>query len=180
MCANQQQPTIQQLKKRASALAGLPRNRGWLELSQVLELLNGYRGEKGRAAFQNLIHDGSLSRRTAYYLRDVGQLIRAAKLSARQAERIGWTKLQIIGDKMNAKNADRLMKLAEESNAQELKRKIREDSSHSKPHCVLLYFSNEQYRRFRRAVLRHGGSSTGRGIIGKEEAILSIIREARG
>jgi hypothetical protein len=94
--ANQQQPTIQQLKKRASQLAALPRNRGWFELSQVLDLLSNHRGKKGSDQFQNLIRDGVLGRRTAYYLRDVGQLIRTAKLSTSQAERIGWTKLQIV------------------------------------------------------------------------------------
>jgi hypothetical protein len=178
MSAEHQQATIQQLKKRALELAGLPQNRGWLELSQVLELLNRHRGEKGRAQFQNLIRDGALSRRTAYYLRDVGQLIQTAKLSTSQAERIGWTKLQIVGDKINPKNAARLLKLAGESNAQELKRLVRDDSPKRKPHCVLLYFDTNQYRRFRRAVLRHGGSSMGRGIAGKEDAIMGIIRRA--
>jgi hypothetical protein len=69
-------------------------------------------------------------------LRNVGQLIRIAKLSPSQAERIGWTKLQIVGDKFNGKA--RLLKLAEENNAQELKRLIGEVNPKSKPHCVLL------------------------------------------
>jgi hypothetical protein len=179
MPANQQQPTIQQLKKRALALAALPRNQGWFELSKVLDVLNQRRGEKGKAAFQDVIIAGTLSRRTAYYLRDIGQLIRTENVSAPQAERIGWTKLQIIGNKIDPKNAARLLKLAEENNAQELKRKIRENSQRSKPHCVLLYFGPEQYRQFRKAVLRHGGSSAGRGLIGKAEAIMRIIHLAQ-
>ena len=172
MPANQQQPTMQQLKKRALVLAKLPRNQGWLELSRVLELLH----RRDRAEFQDLIHSGALGRRTAFYLRKVGQLIRTAKLSTYQAEHIGWTKLQIVGDKLNGKNAARLLKLAEENNAQELKRLINEDRPKTKSHCVLLYFSTDQYRQFRRAVLRHGGSSAGRGLVGKEEAIVRIIR----
>ena len=144
----------------------------------MLELLNGHRGENGRAQFQNLIHDGALSRRTAYYLRDVGQLIRTAKLSTNQAERIGWTKLQIIGDKINPKNAARLLKLAGDNNAQELKRKIREDSPKSKPHCVLLYFTDWQYARFEAALRRGGAQRKGLGLVGKEEALMRIFRRA--
>jgi hypothetical protein len=174
-----QQPTVQELKKRALALAALPRNRGWLELSQVLDLLHGHSREQGRAKFQDVIDESALSRRTTYYLLKVGQFLRAEKLSTSQAERIGWTKLQIIGAKINAKNTARLLKLAEENNAQELSREIREDSAKSKPHCVLLYFSTGQYRRFRRAVLRHGGSSAGRGLVGKEEAVIRIFRLAK-
>jgi hypothetical protein len=41
-----------------------------------------------------------------------------------------------------------------------------------------LYFSTGQYRQFRRAVLQHGGSGVGRGLVGKEEAIMNIIRRA--
>jgi hypothetical protein len=66
-----------------------------------------------------------------------------------------------------------------ENNAQELKRRVYKDSPKQKPHCVLLYFSTDQYRLFRRAVLRHGGSSAGRGLVGKEEAIATIIRRVK-
>jgi hypothetical protein len=94
MSTNLQQLTIQQL-------AALPRNQGWLELGRILDLLNRYRGERGRAEFQRLISTAALKRRTAYYLLEVGQLIREGWLSASRAERIGWTKLQIIGGKIN-------------------------------------------------------------------------------
>jgi hypothetical protein len=141
-----QQPTIQQLKKRALELAELPRNRGWFELSQVLELLH----RRDRAEFQDLIHPGALGRRTAFCLRKVGQLIRTAKLSTYQAERIGWTKLQIVGDKLNGKNAARLLKLAEENNAQELRRLVNKKRTKSKPNCVQLYLTNKQYEHFKK------------------------------
>jgi hypothetical protein len=165
---------IKQLKQSVLSRASSPLNRDRLDLSRHLDLLY----QRDPAELQSVIRAGALSRRTAYYLLKVGQLIRAAKLSTSQAERIGWTKLQIIGDKLNGKNAARLLKLAEENNAQELKRLVREDSPKQKPHCLLLYFGTDQYRQFRRAVLRHGASSAGRGLVGKEEAIMRIIRLA--
>ena len=179
MPANQQQPTIPQLKKRALALVALPRNQGWLELSRVLDLLHGHRGERGRAEFQDVIRAGKLSRRAAYYLLKVNQLIRTAKLSTSKAERIGWTKLQIIGNNLNAKNASRLLNLAEEKNAQELKRLISKKHSKPKPHCVQLYFTTEQYQQFKKAVLLHGGRRTGRGLTNTEGALIKAIQQSR-
>jgi hypothetical protein len=176
--ANQQKATIQQLKKRALELAELPRNRGWFELSQVLDLLSNHRGKKGSDQFQNLIRDGVLGRRSAYYLRDVGHLIWRAKVPTSKAERIGWTKLQIIGDKVNARNITRLLKLAEQNNAQELKRLIKRDHAKPKPHCVQLYFTAEQYLRYVQALTKHGARRSGRGLVGKEAAIMRIVREA--
>jgi DNA-binding transcriptional MocR family regulator len=164
------QPTLKKLKQSIRALAKSPRNQSRVDLSRKLELLD----RRQSSEFHDLIHEGTLNRRTAYYLRDVGRLIRIAKLSTSQAERIGRTKLQIIGKKMNGKN----LKLAEKNNVQELKRLIGEDSRRSKPHCVLLYFGKEQYRQFRQAMVRHGASRWGRGLIGKEKAILRIIRRA--
>src|SRR5438477_13200061 len=90
-----QAPTVQQLKKRAVELAGLSRNRGWLELSKVLAALHGHRdenaknekakNEKGKAEFRWLIEDRILKPRRAYYLLKVGQLIYSGELSEAEA-----------------------------------------------------------------------------------------------
>jgi hypothetical protein len=163
-----QQLTVQELKQSILTLAALPRHQGRLDLSRKLDLLH----RRDTAEFPDVIREGGLSRRAAFYLRKVGGLIRKAKLSTSQAESIGWTKLQIIADTVNAKNASRLLKLAEEHNAQELKRLIGEINPKSKPHCVLLYLTDWQYAQFETAVRRKGASRKGRGLIGKEEAIM--------
>ena len=169
-----QQLTAQELKQSILTLASLPRNQGRLDLSRKLDLLH----RRDRAEFLDVIREGGLSRRTAFYLLRVGRVIRTTQLSKSQAERIGWTKLQIIGDKINGKNADRLLKLAEENNAQELKRLIGQNSPNPKPHCVQLYFTDWQYARFETAVRRECPQRKSRGLVGKEEAIMRIFRRA--
>jgi hypothetical protein len=170
------QPTLRRLKQSIRALAKSPANPSWLDLSRKLELL--YRRDD--TEFRDIIREGTLSHRTAYYLRDVGKLIRTAKLSTSQAERIGWTKLQIIGDKLNGKNAARLLKLAEENNVQELRRLVKKKNAKSKPNCVKLYFTDKQYEQLKRALIDQKAISKGRGIVGKEEALMRLIRGADG
>ena len=77
------------------------------------------------------------------------------------------------------KNAAKLVRLALNSSAQELKRIMREDDQKPAPHCVLMYFSPQQYRQFRNAMVLHGATSTGRGLARKEEAIMRLIRQTR-
>jgi hypothetical protein len=179
-----ERPTVLQLKKRALELAKLPRNSGWLELSQLLASLHRHPDE-GKAQFRGLIEDGTLRQRAAYYLLEVGQLIRSGDLSAADAERIGWTKLQIIGSRINGMGAAKLLKVARDNSVQELKRQIagegrRRKRRVRKPHCMLLYFTAAQYRRLERAMLANGAERVGqrRGLVRKEEAIMQIVREA--
>jgi hypothetical protein len=169
--------TVQQLKKEAVDLASpVRRKREWLKLSQVLASLHEHRDQKGKAEFRGLIEDGILGQRTAYYLLQVGQLIRGSKLSRADAERIGWTKLQIIGPWINVRDRG-----ARHNSVHEVKRRIAK-KGRKKPHCVLLYFTTTQYDRFRAAMRRHGaekarGGRRGRGLVGKEEVILKVLEQ---
>ena len=90
-------------------------------------------------------------------------------------EKIGWTKLQIIGQKLTRRNAETLLAWAEECNAPQLAARVRGEAP-SKTRCVLLYFSPAQYRQFERAILTSGGKRSGRGLVGTEDAIMRIVR----
>ena len=48
------------------------------------------------SAIQDLPTETGMSRRRLYYLLEVGQFIRDWKISQDAAEKVGWTKLQII------------------------------------------------------------------------------------
>ena len=169
-----QQLTVQGLKQSIRALAELPRNQGWLDLSRKLELLH----RRHRDEFQDLIHEGALTRRTAYYLRDVGQLIRRLKLSKSEAERIGWTKLQIIGKHLTPKNADKLLLVAEKHTVHDLQLLMRRKTPATKTHCVLMNFNPHQYRVFENAIKLHGAVRKGRGLVNKEQALVQLISKA--
>jgi hypothetical protein len=172
--------TLGQLKQSIRTLAKSPRNQSWFDLSRKLDWLH----RRDRSEFHDIFREGNLNQRTAYYLRNVGRVIRIANLTISQAERVGWTKLQIIGgslieDKENARKVARLLKLAEQNNAQELRRLVSKKRAKSKPNCVLLYFTDKQYEQLKGALIDQKAISKGRGIVGKEEAIMRMIRLAK-
>lgn len=92
-----------------------------------------------------------------YYLAEVGEKLKRMRVRKAQLERIGWTKLQIIAKNLNRKNADDLFTLAESHTCQQLKTLMRGGEAETKTHCVLMYFSPEQYAKFEKAVLSYGG-----------------------
>ena len=79
------------------------------------------KGSKRAAeVFRGLIDRGVVKRRRAYYLIKVGQLLHDGTITPAKAAQIGWTKLQIIADRMTGKNTAKLIRLALDSTAQEL------------------------------------------------------------
>lgn len=181
-----QQPASADERRRIKDLASSPRGKAPIELSvELFALYTEARDPKAKGSkqaakvFKGLIDSGVVKRRRAYYLVKIGQLLHDRTISHGKAAEIGWTKLQIIADKITGKNAAKLVRLALNSSAQELKRIMREDDQKPAPHCVLMYFSPQQYRQFRRAMVLHGATSTGRGLAGKEQAIMRLIRPTR-
>ncbi len=52
------------------------------------------------------------------------------------------------------------------------------DNSLKNAHCVLMYFNPEQYAELEKALLKNGAERSGRGIVGKEEALINALRKA--
>lgn len=171
----QQRASVPELKRRIVARASSgPENVSFAQASDLAAL-----HKRDRAEFNDLIDKGLMKRRRAYYLRRVGQMLETGAITQSDAERIGWTKLVVIADTITAKNAPRLLNRARKKTAQELKRIMREDDQKPAPHCVLMYFSPHQYVQFKRAMILHGATSTGRGLARKEQAIMRLIRSTR-
>ena len=129
-----------------------------------------------KALLGRFIEQSGMGRRKAYYLLDLGKRLADLGLPDKRFEKIGWTKLQIIGKKLTPRNAETLLGWAEECNAPQLAARVRGETSTSKSRCVLLYFSPAQYRQFERAILTSGGKRSGRGLVGKEAAIMRMVR----
>lgn len=106
-------------------------------------------------------------------------MVRTARLSLSRAEKIAWTKLSVVAGQAEPKQVAARLKLAETMTAQELNIALRNEGTGQRPHCVQLYFSTGQYRLFRRAVLRQGGTCARRGLAGKEQALVRIIHAAK-
>jgi len=130
--------------------------------------------------FRIFINESGLSRRKAYYLLKIGQRIDQAALPIVRLRKIGWTKLEVIGDHLTRHSAAELLKLAEENTTHDLKSLMRGEKTKPNARCVLMYFSPKQYEEFESAVLEHGGRRSGRGLLNKELAIIQVIRSASG
>ena len=130
-----------------------------------------------KALLGRFIGQSGMGRRKAYYLLDLGKRLADLGLPDKRFEKIGWTKLQVIGKKLTPRNAETLLAWAEECNAPQLAARVRGETSTSKSRCVLLYFSPAQYRQFERTILTSGGKRSGRGLVGKEAAIMKMVRQ---
>lgn len=118
--------------------------------------------------------------RKAYYLAEVGGKLKQIPVRKARLKKIGWTKLQIIAKYLSRENAEELFALAERHTSYQLKALMRGAEPQIKTHCVLLYYTPEQYAKFEEAILSHGGERSGRGLIGKEAAIMNLIASASG
>ena len=129
-----------------------------------------------KALLGRFIQQSGMGRRKAYYLLDLGKRLADLGLPDKRLKEVGWTKLQIIGKTLTPRNAETLLAWAEEYNAPQLAARVRGETSEPKTRCVLLYFSPAQYRQFERAILTSGGKRSGRGLMGKEAAIMRMVR----
>jgi hypothetical protein len=172
---------VRALKKEALRLATQPGRT--LELGEALRRIYAQQPSEFRA----LIGKPGLGQRMAYYLLEVSRRIREAGVTAAQARKLGWTKLQIIGKCLTPQNAADLLSRAEDRTAHELTLLMRRNplplsgsSARKRPNakrCVLFYFTPAEYEEFRDALVIHGGAQrTSRGLVNKNEALLKLVR----
>lgn len=146
----------------------------FLELGRSLRQLL----DRDPGLFQEIVKKGRLGRRKAYYLVEISRKFEPLPISRARLKRIGWTKLQIIGQQVTKDNVEELVSLAEKLKTKQLERKMQGEEPLSNAHCVLMYFSPKQYAEFEEALLKNGGERSGRGIVGKEEALTKALRKA--
>lgn len=162
------------LKRSITALARALPAKASLELSRSLHELY----EADPAEYRQLVGQGVLSRRRAYYLLSVGELLSRMNIPDERLSRIGWTKLSVIAHRLTRENANKQLDLAEENNVRELKRLV-SGAGAQRRRCVLMYFTDAQYREFKRALLVHGATSKGRGLANMEQATLRLIQSRK-
>ena len=126
--------------------------------------------------FRNVVEKTNLGMRKAYYLVNVARWFDGVRVKRDRLMRIGWTKLQIIGPHVNEKNVDELLGLAETNTAARLKVLMKGDKPVEDAHCVLMYFSPEQYRVLEEVLVRHGATAHRRGMNDKEAALIAALQ----
>ena len=165
--------SIEELYDKALALSSDVEDT-FLELGRSLRQLL----DRDPDLFQQIVKKGRLGRRKAYYLVEVSRKFEPLPISRARLKKIGWTKLQIIGQHVTKDNVEELVNLAEQLKTKQLERIMQGDEPLDNAHCVLMYFSPKQYAAFEGALLKNGGERSGRGIVGKEEALIKALRKA--
>ena len=125
--------------------------------------------------FAMVVKHTGIGMRKAYYLAEIDRRFRKLGVDRNRLRKIGWTKVQIIGRHINKTNLEDLLSLAEKHTAYELNALMRGEQPHPDTRCVVLYFTPEQYETFEKAVLANGGVKSGRGLLGKEEALVKAL-----
>jgi hypothetical protein len=163
---------IDELCDRALALSSEVEDK-FLELGRSLRQLL----DRDPALFQQVVKK-RLGPRKAYYLVEISRKFEPLPISRARLKKIGWTKLQIIGQHVTKDNVEELVSLAEQLKTKQLERKMQGDEPLNNAHCVLMYFSPKQYAEFEEALLKNGAERSGRGIVGKEAALIHVLRKA--
>jgi hypothetical protein len=167
-------PSTEALYEKALELfAKVPDN--FLDLGRALRQLQ----DRDLELFQKFVAKTGIGRRKAYYLVEISRTFEPLEVSRARVHDLGWTKVQLIGKHVTQDNVEELLKLAENSSANELERAMSGKKPLGNARCVLMYFSPKQYDELEGALVRHGGVRRGRGVENKEEAMLKMVRRLR-
>ena len=126
--------------------------------------------------FMMAIGKAGLSRRRVCYLLAISKVFGNPRTAAKRArlQAIGWSKLGLAASYADKRTRSVLLRLAEEHSLRSLKATL---SGRAKAkHCVILNFTDRQYKAFKKALLANGGRRHGGGLTNKEEAIFNVLR----
>jgi hypothetical protein len=173
-----------QIKAKVRTLAARRKNDFW-DLGGALLLLRD--NPETKALFRLTVTEAGLSVRLAYYFCEVAEHFRPVARYRARIESLGWTKAQAIAKGVTPGNIKKRLELAEV-----VGRTVRELQVLMKPpdasikgrnpqratRYVQLHFTEQDFKRFEKAVLRWGGSRSGGGLAGKEKAVIALIKAA--
>jgi hypothetical protein len=147
----------------------------FLDLGRALRQLQ----DRDPELFQKFVAKTGIGRRKAYYLVEISRTFEPLQVSRARLHDLGWTKVQLLGKHVTQDNVEELLKLAEDTSANELERVLSGKKSLGNARCVLMYFSPKQYDELEDALVGHGGVRRGRGVENKEEAMIKMVRRLR-
>jgi hypothetical protein len=127
----------------------------FLELGEVLAQLYDLDPE----LFRQLATKSNMGLRRAYHLIEISRTVESRAIPRDQLGKIGWPKLQLIANHLTPNTSDALLRLAEESTAEDLKHHLRGwKRPGGNAHCMLQYFSPKSYEQLEGALVSNGGA----------------------
>lgn len=166
--------SISQVKKRIGLLSAQQEDT-FLELGAQLIKLSAV---ASGAMFKDMVSREGLGSRKAYYLINIAEKLRPHMRYRARLQRLGWTKCQMLAAQQPGANFLKLLEYAEAHTAKDLETFIRQETPSGRARCVLLYFTESQYRQYEKAALRFGARRRGRGLVDKEAATIRMSRAA--
>lgn len=166
------------IKSRVIALAGNP-SKNFFDLASALVSLHDFEA----SLLSEVAREAGISRRRIYYLLKVGRMSLENAISRNDAEKLGWTKLQIIArhiaevGTVTREDVHAFMAIAHKSTARELPQKLRSGIT-ATTRAEVFYLNASQRDELRRVLVAFGAKRRGVGLVGREDAILQIVRAA--
>jgi len=145
----------------------------FLELGVLLDRLM----DADRELYWKAVDKTDLGKRKAYYLITIAKAFRNLKISKPRLRAIGWTRLQVIARVVNESNAEELVALAEQHKVKDLEAIIKGEEPQPDSRVAILYFTPDDYDLFEGVLLKHGASKHGRGLVGKEQALIKALKK---
>jgi hypothetical protein len=174
-------PDLTVLKNKVLTLSSRPTDR-FMELAYALRALK----KRSREEFRRVVKKAGLGTRKSYYLLNLADQFHSTPgIRARphqtpdiraRLHQIGWTKAQVIS--RHRTNILKLLEYAEGHTTKELEAYAGGMEADPGTRCVLLYFTDSEYRLFEKALIKFRAKKSGRGLVGKEKATIKMAREA--
>jgi hypothetical protein len=131
--------------------------------------------------FRRTVKKAELNLRQAYYLCEIAERLRPFARYRERFEAIGWTKTQVIARGINKQNLKERLALAEAkgNSTRKLPALIKRETPPPAARRVALYFTQDDYEVFVKAIVQNGGSEGSRGnLVDKELALIALIKKA--
>jgi len=126
-----------------------------------------------------------VKRRTLFYLSRVGGFLADYSITEEQAERIGWTKIQIVArhvanqpERISQHAMQAKLGIAARTPAHALSAALEAQNAPSQGplRSVLLRLPAEQYADVEAALIACGAEPRGKGLVGKEDAVVRLAQ----
>ena len=147
----------------------------FLELGALLGRLM----DADRDLYKKAVEKGDLGTRKAYYLIAIAKAFKNLKISKPRLRTIGWTRLQVIARVVNESNAEDLVALAEQHKVKDLEAIIKGEEPQPDSRVVIMYFTPDQYDLLEGVLVQNGASRHGRGLVGKESALIKALKKLK-
>jgi hypothetical protein len=150
------------------------------ELGNALLMLRD--GSRFTGDFRRTVEKAGLNLRQAYYLCEIVDHLRPFARYKERFEAIGWTRTQVVARGLKKQNLKERLEWAETkgNTTRKLQSLMKGKTPPAKTRCVQLYFTEDEYEIFEKAIVLNGGSSAGRGLVDKEIAVMAIIKTVLG